>query len=778
MTAPPVPPGKSSLLDAAIAYARRGWAVFPLAPGTKIPLFANAHAEGDSLRGKCRGECGREGHGFYDASTDATKVATWWRDTPRANIGVRTGAESGIDVLDLDEKDGRHGRATIGDLESDFGQIETLTSVTPTAGLHLIFQHAYGVGCGTEVLPGCDLRADGGYIVAPPSIVSGKVYAWLDGQDSLRSPILAWPAWLLSSIDMARRNGPTKAVARPKTPEDSTATSYGAAALRRLSQELAASLKGTRDDRRNSIAFRAGRLIAGGHVPRAEAERALFAACEINGLAEELGETETRARIARAIADGIAAGPTGPAADANEARVTHRNQEAGPADEAAASLPWRTLREVAQDATEKPRDWEWPGLLALRTVAVLSGEPKAGKSEILAAFLAAKTLGTNWLGKPIGKGRVVLVTEEGDHDLVAKMLAYGADADSVFVLSRDVVVSPPLWATLVANAVAKALEVGATILVIDTFSFWAAIEGEGERVEGIVRDALQVLQAARNAGLATALVHHNVKAKDVEGIAALRGSGAFAASVETVAIFRRHSTNLDDAKRKLEVFSRIAACATTTVERVLEDGGSREFRVVDPLERKASGAYAADTKIASAISQIGGWVDRKALPEATGLSDRTLDARLPVLIEGGRLVRRGRGVPGDGFKYAIPGTPFPADETDASGTAPQLKRGGHSHKRPMSASPQVTAKSPHCGDSAGADSPITEAPHPPTGERAGAVIERGEAAAVGRTSPHCGDRPTPPLAVSANPETQNRTFFETEPDVREARRLREEGGAA
>ena len=331
------------------------------------------------------------------------------------------------------------------------------------------------------------------------------------------------------------------------------------------------------------------------------------------------------------------------------------------------SLAWRTLRQVEADAKAHPRDWEWEGLLALRTVAVISGEPKGGKSEVLAAFVAAKTRGAEWLGKTLTKGRVVLVTEEGDHDLVNKLARYGADFDSIMVLSRDAVGVPPEWGALVKDAVERATAFGATILVIDTFSFWAAIEGEGERVEGVVREALLALQLARNAGLATALVHHNVKSKDVEGIAALRGSGAFAASVETVALYRRHSPSLDDAKRRLEVFSRIAPCATTTIERVMPETGEPHFVVVAGQESKPTGEGWNDRKIIDSLKAVGVPVPRKGMEELTGVAKRTLDSRLARLADNvspnvAKIQRFGTGGPGVGFWYATLGVPAPSPE--------------------------------------------------------------------------------------------------------------------
>jgi hypothetical protein len=60
----------------AVEFALCNWPVFP--GNSKYPAIPNAHPEGDPLRGKCKGECGRHGHGVLDATTDLPTVIDWW----------------------------------------------------------------------------------------------------------------------------------------------------------------------------------------------------------------------------------------------------------------------------------------------------------------------------------------------------------------------------------------------------------------------------------------------------------------------------------------------------------------------------------------------------------------------------------------------------------------------------------------------------------------------------------------------------------------------------
>jgi Bifunctional DNA primase/polymerase, N-terminal/Primase C terminal 2 (PriCT-2) len=190
-TIPDQDPKASPTLRAALHYAERGWPVFPLWP---------RHAD------KCA--CGDPGckhpgkhpigplvpQGFKNATTDEKTIRRWWREYPDAGIGMPTGAESGIDVLDIDRKNGKDGTLPLGNLWGDLGALpETASTSTPSGGAHLYFLHAQGVRCSTDRLGlGLDVRGDGGFVVLPPS---HGLYKWIDTDG--RNDIAEWPAaWI------------------------------------------------------------------------------------------------------------------------------------------------------------------------------------------------------------------------------------------------------------------------------------------------------------------------------------------------------------------------------------------------------------------------------------------------------------------------------------------------------------------------------------------------------------------------------------------------------
>ena len=184
----------SSLIENALAYAQRDWAVFPL---------HNINAAGNCSCGKL--ECSSAGkhprtpQGLKNATVDSAVINNWWSTWPEANIAICTGAVSGIAVLDID---GAEGEASLTELEARHGKLpETLIAITGK-GRHFLFEHPgedvkskSGVAWNGSKI---DARGDGGYIVAAPSNhVSGRQYAW---QNPDISPV-PMPAWLIEVIN-------------------------------------------------------------------------------------------------------------------------------------------------------------------------------------------------------------------------------------------------------------------------------------------------------------------------------------------------------------------------------------------------------------------------------------------------------------------------------------------------------------------------------------------------------------------------------------------------
>jgi hypothetical protein len=154
---------------AALKAAKAGRAVFPLQPLGKVPLFRNAHDTREAQRA-CQGKCGAVGHGLYDATKDAKRISGWWDLNPGANVAIRTGAPSGVVVLDVDPAKG--GAESLAKLRQEFPDLPAKpTVITGNGGEHYYFAHpGHPVpNSAGQLAPGLDVRGDGGYVVIPPS---------------------------------------------------------------------------------------------------------------------------------------------------------------------------------------------------------------------------------------------------------------------------------------------------------------------------------------------------------------------------------------------------------------------------------------------------------------------------------------------------------------------------------------------------------------------------------------------------------------------------------
>jgi len=197
-----LPPVGTSLEEWAIFYASLQ---FPI-----IPLYEpNIHGECSCANTKCSsiGKHPRVKHGLNDATTEIKKIQAWWKKWPNANIGLITGQSSGKIVIDIDPKNG--GFESLQSMKEQYGSLFGTSVKSGGQGLHFYFDNpsANNVSNKVNVLPGVDVRGNGGYIIAPPSKhMSGHFYEWLEEAiDS--NPI---PDWLLNLIVHIPHKSPAK----------------------------------------------------------------------------------------------------------------------------------------------------------------------------------------------------------------------------------------------------------------------------------------------------------------------------------------------------------------------------------------------------------------------------------------------------------------------------------------------------------------------------------------------------------------------------------------
>ncbi len=128
-----------------------GVPVFPCVPGQKRPLTAR---------------------GFHDVTTDLAQIEQWWGRWPEANLGLPTGAVSGVVVVDVDVREHVDGRESMRRaLDAGWVRMPVFTVVSPSGGRHGYYPATPGVvqRSWQAARAGVDIRGDGGYIAIPPS---------------------------------------------------------------------------------------------------------------------------------------------------------------------------------------------------------------------------------------------------------------------------------------------------------------------------------------------------------------------------------------------------------------------------------------------------------------------------------------------------------------------------------------------------------------------------------------------------------------------------------
>jgi hypothetical protein len=170
---------KKSFFDNAVYYSDFGWRVFPLRPKDKKPMIKRWQVK---------------------ATTNFDIINTWWHRWEDANIGIATGSESGIVVIDIDTEKG--GDWSLAELVQDYGSIPDAPEViTGSGGKHIYMrspQEKIRNSAGRLGI-GLDIRGNGGYVCAPPSIhPNSNKYIWKILPDKIELP--PFPEWMIDLL--------------------------------------------------------------------------------------------------------------------------------------------------------------------------------------------------------------------------------------------------------------------------------------------------------------------------------------------------------------------------------------------------------------------------------------------------------------------------------------------------------------------------------------------------------------------------------------------------
>jgi len=264
------------MLSQAQAYAKSGMHVFPVKEKCKQPANSN---------------------GFKGATTSPEKIQSFWQTTA-FNIGLATGEINNLIVVDVDDEKTWAEYLTTQPEALPVGPI-----VKTGNGHHLYFAYPKGrkMRNKTKVKNlGFDVRADGGYVVAPPSIHhTGKVYKFTTTGEPPQMP-----EWLLELISDPEKTTNTGIDFNTAMPAANDNQAYYTTALDSECRAVATAQKGTRNDALNKAGFSLGQLVAGGGISENVARQALTQAANQAGLSAN--------EIAKTLASGLQDGKASP----------------------------------------------------------------------------------------------------------------------------------------------------------------------------------------------------------------------------------------------------------------------------------------------------------------------------------------------------------------------------------------------------------------------------------------------------------------------------------
>ena len=450
--------GQPTLLDRARSYLSRGFSIIPVIKGTKRPALSSWKE-------------------FQERRVTDEEVNAWFGNGSRNGIGIVTGVISGIAVVDLDSPE-----AVAFAKAHDFPP----TPLVKTGkGYHAYYRYSAGVRNfqKRDDLPGIDLRGDGGFVVAPPSVhVSGNRYQWVEGKGLDDLPMAELPSKI-----MAQR------------PEDKT----------RLVNLYKGVARGSRND---ALARLAGSWAKNG-LPFDQCLEMAYAWNLLNNPPLPGKEIE---RTIKSIID---------------RHLANYAQK----DPAKTGIVLTSLGDLLKEPEENVT-WVVDGLLPSGGFSIMAAKPKVGKSTLARDLSFSIALGKPFLGRDVAQGPVIyLALEEKRSEVRRHFKDMGASGDEpIFIYSGRVP------SDAIEQITAAVQEIKPVLVVIDPLFRFARVKDTSAYAE--ITAALEpLLLLSRETGTHVLCIHHSSKGNR-QGGDSLLGSTAIFGSVDTLILLKRHES--------------------------------------------------------------------------------------------------------------------------------------------------------------------------------------------------------------------------------------------
>jgi hypothetical protein len=548
----------NNLAEAALAYARLGYAVFPCRPGGKPPATP---------------------HGCKDATTDEACIRAWWDRQPDANIGLAT---TGLLVVDIDGAENQW-LADQPDRQRDLDAAPV--SLTPGGGRHHLFRQpsgrTLGNSCG-RLAPKVDTRGNGGYIVVPPSVVDGRAYQWASGSLA-ESPaeLPEPPTWLADMLGNGRADaGP------PLLPQVDDIEQRACAYLDAMPPAVCG------QGGHNATYAAATAMVHGFGLPSDRALALLMT--HYNPRCQPpWSEKELRHKVAEAAAKphdrphgwlrDQQGTPAGPQVDISALDAKARAPE--PTEAAPVLTPLAIDIQTFAETPEREIVWLWEGVIPRGMVSLIGGKQGLGKSFLICDIAARISTGRPMPdGVGTAPGNVLLLAREDDASCVLRPRLRAAQADlervcwSLFANAEtDAFLDLAAHVGLLAAPVA---ERSIDLVVVDTFASFAPLGTDSNAGQDVrlLLDALTRL--ARTTGAAVVVVAHPRKSGQGEGdpMDAIAGSHQMTAGVRVASMLEKGPA---DGERWFRVVK-------SNLGRIDERGWTWRFAWPDPFTEGAA----------------------------------------------------------------------------------------------------------------------------------------------------------------------------------------------
>ena len=455
-----------NLLTSALSYLKRGFSVIPVEPRGKKPLVA--------------------WEPWQHSLPTSHDLHVYWEQFPCANVGIVTGQISGLTVVDLDTKEAKDNlKRIMGD-----NQVQGIPRTRTGRGWQLFFAY-HAIGNKAGVIPGMDIRGDGGFVVVPPSLhQNGKTYTW---EVNLTEQLPELPPALIELLAGGNLIGRNAGMA--------TLLCAGSNPAPRQLFDTANALQGVGEGQRDDVIFKLACKLRSADIPM------------------EMAAT----LVTEAAQNCTPPFPVGKAIEKVERAYHKYEARSEVVIKSAQPSFWPELIPIKQ-VIETPADqgviWVWDEILPQGAASLLVAKPKVGKSNVAVNLSVAVSRGLPFFNRPTSQGRVGYIFMDGGMNEIAEVFTrFGVRSDDLIVLHSGAV--PEQASVWLIEMVDK---LNLSLVVVDTLQRFFRFKNLNDYSE--VTNVMESLLSGIAARSCHVLFVHHAKKDSVDALDSAVGSTA------------------------------------------------------------------------------------------------------------------------------------------------------------------------------------------------------------------------------------------------------------